>query len=144
MTTVDERLQGTWKLVSFETEVQASGQRLKPWGDNPNGYFMAGTDGRAMALITARERQPGTSDAAAAALFRTMVSYTGSYRIDGDRLITKVDASWNEAWNGAEQERIYRITGDLLELATPWAPSTSLSGAPMTRSVLSWKRMPTL
>ena len=144
MSNLDERLNGTWKLVSFEAEVQESGQRFKPWGDDPNGYFMAGEDGRAMALITAKDRQPGESDAAIVAMFRSMVSYTGTYRIDGDRIFTKVDASWNEAWNGAEQERIYRITDGLLELATPWAPSTSLPGAPMMRSILSWKRVPAL
>lgn len=142
MPKLDERLVGTWKLVSFEAEIQESGQRLKPWGDDPNGYFMAGADGRAMALITAKDRQPGESDAAIAALFRSMVSYAGTYRIAGDRVFTKVDASWNEAWNGTEQERIYRITDDLLELTTPWAPSASLLGAPMTRSILSWKRVP--
>jgi hypothetical protein len=142
MSYLDERLNGTWKLVSFEAEVQDSGKRFKPWGDDPNGYFIAGTDGRAMALITARNRQLGESDAAVAALFRSMVSYSGTYRIDGDRIFTKVDASWNEAWNGTEQERIYRIADGLLELATPWAPSTSLTGAPMTRSILYWKRVP--
>jgi hypothetical protein len=139
-----EQIIGTWKLVSFEAEVRDSGHRVKPWGNDPNGYFIAGADGRAMALITAKDRQPGESDAALAALFRSMVSYAGSYRIDGDRIFTKVDASWNEAWNGTEQERTYRIADDLLELATPWAPSTATPGSPMVRSILLWKRVPVL
>ena len=30
-----------------------------------------------------------------------MMAYTGRYRIDEDRFITKIDSSWNEAWNGS-------------------------------------------
>jgi hypothetical protein len=45
----------------------------------------------------------GTSDAEAAALLRSLVAYSGRYRLNGDELIAVVDVSWNEALNGKEQ-----------------------------------------
>jgi hypothetical protein len=133
-------LLGTWKLNSFEVELQASGQRLKPWGENPNGYFILAPDQRMIALLTAGERPVGAADCDLANLFRSMVAYTGRYRIEGDRLITKVDASWNEAWNGTEQERFYQFENDRLVLTTTWAPISFLPGSPMSRGILTWVR----
>ncbi|MBK9521399.1 MAG: lipocalin-like domain-containing protein [Rhodocyclaceae bacterium] len=140
MTQAAEHLRGAWKLESFEAELQASGQRFKPWGENPNGYFIVEPGGRMIALLTAGERPVGEADGDLASLFRSMVAYTGRYRIEGDRLITKVDASWNEAWNGTEQERFYHFEKDHLVLTTTWAPINFLPGSPVARGILSWVR----
>ena len=137
--TADQFL-GTWKLETFEAELQASAQRFKPWGDNPNGYVVLAPDGRMIALLTAGERAVGETDSDMANLFRSMVAYTGSYRIEGDRLITRVDASWNQAWNGTEQERFYHFEGNRLVLTTAWAPTSLLTGAPVARGILAWVR----
>lgn len=134
------KLHGSWKLVSFEGEYRDSKERAQPLGANPNGYLILGVDGRMMALLTAKIREPGTTDAQQAALFRTMNSYTGRYRVDGERFITKVDASWNEAWTGTEQERFYKLDGDKLDIVTAWAPHPLLPGGPIVRGTLSWVR----
>ncbi len=68
-----------------------------------------------------------------------MISYTGRYRIEGERFITKVDASWNEGWTGSEQARSFKIDGDRLNLIGDWAPSATLPDAPMARSILAWE-----
>ncbi|MBK9625630.1 MAG: lipocalin-like domain-containing protein [Rhodocyclaceae bacterium] len=140
MPNLTEQFLGTWRLVSFEMELQNSAQRFKPWGDDPNGHVVLAADGRMIALLTAGTRKPGETDSDMANLFRTLVAYTGIYRIDGERLITKVDGSWNEAWNGTEQERFYHFDGDRLVLTTAWALTPFLPGTPMARGVLAWKR----
>jgi hypothetical protein len=134
------KLCGSWRLVSFEVEFQNSKERQHPFGANPNGYLVVAPDGRMMTLITAKERAPGDTDGQQAALFRTMASYTGRYWIEGERFITKIDASWNEAWTGSEQERFYRIVEDRLEIVTAWTPHALLSDAPIVRGILSWER----
>ena len=75
-------------------------------------------EGRLMTIITADNRKGGTSDAERAALHKSMLSYSGKYRFEGHFLITTVDVSWNEAWNGAEQKRHYRFEGDKLLIDT--------------------------
>ena len=140
MPELDTKLHGCWRLVSFYTELQDSKERTQPWGADPNGHLIFGSDGRMMVLITAKAREPGDTDEKLVALFRTVMAYTGRYRIDGDRFITKVDASWHEAWNGCEQERLYKLDGDTLVVFTAWMPNPLVSGSPIGRGILSFKR----
>ncbi|AUH52047.1 hypothetical protein CXB49_15075 [Chromobacterium sp. ATCC 53434] len=136
----DTRLHGSWRLVSFEMELQASKARTQPWGADPNGHLIFGADGRMMVLVTAKAREPGSSDEQQAALFRTVMAYTGRYRLDGDSFIVMVDACWNEAWNGTEQQRFYRLDGDALEVFTNWMPNPLAEGKAMGRGVLGFVR----
>ncbi|WP_087687990.1 lipocalin-like domain-containing protein [Pandoraea sp. PE-S2R-1] len=140
MSEFDTKLHGSWQLVSFETELQDSRERAQPWGADPNGYLMFGADGRMMVLITAKSREPGTSNEKLAGLFLTAMAYTGRYRVEADRFITKIDASWNEAWNGTEQERLYKLTGDTLEVWTAWMPNPMVEGNPIGRGILRFRR----
>ncbi|WP_413706120.1 lipocalin-like domain-containing protein [Ralstonia sp. Ralssp110] len=140
MTEHDAKLHGSWRLVSFETEMQETKERTQPWGADPKGSLIFGADGRIMVLLTAKVREPGNTDEKLLALFRTVMAYTGRYRVDGDRFITRVDASWNEAWTGTEQERFYTLDGDELEVRTAWMPNPLASGNPMGRGVLRFKR----
>lgn len=136
----DTRLQGTWRLVSFETEFQDSTPPTRPFGAQPNGVVVFTPDGRVMALVTAQSREPGSTDEKLATLFRTMMAYTGRYRIDGDRFVVTVDASWNEAWNGTEQSRSFALDGDTLRILTTWMPNPLVAGGPMARGVLGLRR----
>lgn len=137
---MESRLIGTWKLVSFEAEIENSPERIKPWGDQPNGYVSISADGLLIGLLTAGTRKAGETDGEIVALYRSMVSYAGRYTVDGDKLVTRVDTSWNEAWNGSDQERTFRFIGEELELTTAWMPSALMPGAPNARGVLLWKR----
>jgi len=127
-------------LVSLETERQDTMERTQPWWPNPNGYLILTADGRMMTLVTAKAREPGDTDEKLAALFRTMMAYTGRYRIDGDSFITNVDASWNESFNGSEQTRFYTLDGDTLDIVSAWMPSPLDSGKSMARGILRFRR----
>lgn len=115
-------LVGTWRLVSFQMELQGTGEKIYPMGKAPSGYLSFQPDGRTAVVLTGEGRRPATSEAERSALFNTLVAYTGSYRIEGDKWITKVDAAWNPGWVGTEQPRTFRIAGDTLHEETPWFP----------------------
>ena len=91
---------GNWTLVSWKV-VSDDGEK-DAFGAKPKGHLILTPQGRMMAITTAEDRTPGDSDAARAALHRTMLSYTGKFRVEGNEFITTVGASWNEGWNGKE------------------------------------------
>jgi hypothetical protein len=132
-----EQLIGNWRLVSWQV---VSGEEAKDlFGTKPKGYFILTRDGRAMTVTTAEGRAPGESEAERAALHRSMLAYTGKYRLEGDEFITTVDASWNESWNGTEQRRRFRLDGDKLFIESAPAPSIVSPGKVDFRRIV-WER----
>lgn len=115
-------LLGTWRLVSFEMEVEGGSGKVFPMGKTPAGYLSFLPDGRMAVVITAEGRKPGTSEPERAALYSSLVAYTGRVRVEGDKWITAVDASANPAWVGTEQPRSFKVSGDTMQELTPWFP----------------------
>ena len=92
-----------------------------------------------MLIIEMEGRKVPKTDNERAVLFRTMIAYTGMYRLEGDKWITKVDVSWNPAMNGTEQVRLYKFEDDRLVVSTGWAPSLNFPGR-MSQGILTWER----
>jgi Lipocalin-like domain len=136
-----EKLVGLWKLVSFQTEIQATGERRDVYGKNPSGYWVYTPEGRMIGMIVGAGRKAGETDQDRAALHRTMIAYSGIYTVEGDKSTTKVDMSWNQAWVGTEQVRFFTISGDRVEFISAWAPSPNIPERPMVRGVLTWERV---
>jgi hypothetical protein len=113
-------LLGTWKLVSWQREIVATGERSDALGPSPLGYFNYGADGRVLLLIVRRDRaapQAGApTDAEKLALFDSMLAYAGTYTLDEEKIIHHIDASWNEAWTGTNQVRFYKLDGNTLTI----------------------------
>jgi hypothetical protein len=63
------------------------------------------------------------TDEQSASLFRTMVSYGGTYDFDGHTVKHHIDFSWNQAWTGTTQIRDVQKDGDKLIYTTRPAPS---------------------
>jgi len=81
---------------------------------------------------------PNTDDERAQAL-KTMIAYTGRYRVEGGNVITKVEAAWNEAWVGTEQVRAIRFDGARLYLQSPPMPHPNIGGR-VVRVIVEWQR----
>jgi hypothetical protein len=113
---------GTWRLLSIERIDTASGARTDQMGANPIGYLSYAPDDRMMAIIERGDRTKPAGDAAtpveADALYRSVISYGGTWRIEGDTMIHSVDVSWNEAWTGTEQKRLIKFDGEHAVLST--------------------------
>lgn len=132
-----DRMLGIWKLETFDVEFQDSGERRTPFGLSPNGYIIFTPEGRMMALLTPEGRKPPQTDPERAEAFKSMYAYSGTYRFEGDRWITKVDTSWNEAWTGTDQVRYYRFEGEKLVVTSAWAASPNFDGR-RVRGILTW------
>jgi len=106
-----DRLIGVWKLISWQVIV-ANEQPRNEFGEHPKGYLILTREGRSIVLTTAENRRAEMDDAAMAALHRSMLAYSGRYRVEGNDFVTAVEVSWNESWNGTEQRRHFRIEGE--------------------------------
>ena len=134
------KLLGIWKLVSFEGEFQDTGERIDWEGKNPTGYIIFTPEGRMMAVIEGEGRKLPQTDQDRVGLLRTMLAYSGMYRLEENKFITKVDVSWNPAWNGTDQVRFYKFDDNRLVISTSWGPSQRYAGR-VSRALLNWERV---
>lgn len=131
-------LAGSWRLVSFEREYQATTEREYPMGKAPTGYIHFLAPGHMAVVITAEGRKTATTDQDRAGLFNTLVAYTGPYRVEGDKWVTSVEVSANPAWVGTQQTRSFQVTADRLQESTAWAARPDNR---MARAVISYERV---
>jgi hypothetical protein len=113
---------GSWRLLALGNTFCDTGERVEPFGPNPDGCMVLEPGGRIMFLFATPNRQPildFSDNAGLAALLKQMMAYTGLVRWDGPgRFITTVDLAHNPAWGG-EQVRLFTIDGDRLTIRTP-------------------------
>ena len=83
------------------------------------------------------------SEAAEAALFKSMMAYSGPFRIAGDdQFISEVEVSWHPGWIGTEQARTFTVDGDVLSITTAEVLHPMFPGR-RGRGVLKWRRAAT-
>ncbi len=129
---------GTWKLVSWQVIVENEPPQ-NVFGAHPKGILILTREGRSIVVTTAENRRGGTSDVERAALHKSMLAYSGKYRVEGMDFITVVDVSWNEEWNGTEQRRHFRLEGDKLFIESAPAPSIVFPNKTDFRRIV-WQR----
>jgi Lipocalin-like domain len=96
--------------------------------------------GRMMGLLTSSERAVPNEPADGAALFNSMMAYSGRFRIEGsDKFVTNVDVAWHPAWNGTEQVRSFHCNGDELSIRTDAGTHPMFPGK-MGYGILTWRR----
>jgi len=140
----DDRAQlvGAWKLVSWERESQKLGTRLPLFGKNPTGSLIFSPEGRMIQIITAEGRTAPTTEKERAALLDSMVATAGTYRVEGDKYIAKIDVASNPARVGLELVTSFRFEGNRLHVVGDWIPATTAgkSGI-MGRTLTTWERV---
>jgi hypothetical protein len=95
-----EKIIGFWKLVSYVVEVQATRQTEPVMGQHPTGYVYFSPEGRVMFILTGDGRKPDKTTEERANLLDTMLAYTDTYRIEGDRWITEHSSCPNRRASG--------------------------------------------
>ena len=133
-------VQGVWSLVSYVVEVKETGESFAPMGDKPTGYVIFTAEGRLSFTLSAQGRKHATTAEGRSDLLNSMIAYTGSYRLEGDSWITRVDVAWNPSWVGTEQTRFYRVEADQLIVSTPWRVMPNWPEKGMTRSIVCFQR----
>ena len=134
-------LVGVWKLLSYQTEFQDGSPKRAMFGEHPTGYIIFTSEGRLMAVIEAEGRKAPSNDLDRAALLKTLIAYSGKYRIDGHQWITRVDTAWNPAWVGTDQARTFQIVGRRLTVTSTWAAAVNFPGSPLSRGSLVFERV---
>jgi hypothetical protein len=119
-----DQLLGTWTLVSHES-VRADGSKVPVYGPIPKGIAFFDAGGHFIITVMRADRAKyaidfptqGTAEENKATAQGTM-TYFGTYAvIEPDHTIAlHIEASSFPNWNGAEQNRIFAISGDQLTL----------------------------
>ena len=115
-----QSLVGTYKIVSHVAELGGT-PPIEPYGKAPHGYLVL-TPTRAIAFFTGDNRKFGTSVDDKAALLDGLTGWSGVYRVEGSKLVIRVDASWFETWNGKDQIRNWQLSGNRLTLTSDSEP----------------------
>ena len=129
---------GTWRLLEHQT-VLDDGEVVSHFGSDPRGRLIVTDGGYMMGFVVDSSRQAGQSDREHAALHRSMIAYSGTYRVAGDQFVVAVDLSWNQMWDGTEQARTFQIEGRRLHILSAPGPSALRPGR-NAHSRLLWER----
>jgi len=130
-----DQLVGTWSLVSVTAE--EGGNKLEPFGPNPQGLMMLDGNGHFSVVIThppkftSNHGMEGNN-----AAVQGSIGYFGTYSIsEADKSLTiHIEASTFPNYTGTDQKRPFTLIGDELK----WTNSTTSIGA--TGSMV-WKRV---
>jgi hypothetical protein len=113
-------LLGTWKMVSWQRESVATGERADALGPDPVGFINYGADGRMFAIVIQKDRVapagPVPTDEEKLRLYNSMLAYAGTYTLDNEKVVHHIDASWNQAWTGTDQVRFYKLNDGVLTI----------------------------
>lgn len=131
-------LVGTYKLISF-TSNYSDGTTVDAFGKLPSGYTII-TPKRFMSVLVSDTRKAGTTNDDKVALYNSQLAYSGPYTIEGTKLITAVDISWNQAWTGTKQGRTFTVEGNRLTLVTDMAPSALAPGKSVSARLV-WEKI---
>jgi len=135
-----KQLQGSWRLTSFQVRVVGDNEATKePFGPHPFGRLILAPNGYMAAYLSRPDRNPPAGDAEAAKLLSSMIAYTGRYRFEGDKFITKVDGAWNEIYKQNEQVRFFAVKGGTLEIRTAEQSSGLFPGKKVI-ATLAWEK----
>jgi hypothetical protein len=141
--TLQEKLAGTWKLVSSYEE-NASGEDIDPFGNNPTGQLTLELDGHFSLQIigsnlkfASNDRLRGTGLENQAAV-QGSLAYFGRYSVkaDGTTLAFHVERCTFANWNSTERTTSLALSPDKLEFTSAVEPSLTGSFS----SHLVWKR----
>jgi lipocalin-like protein len=136
----NEKLVGTWKLVSASSKTKAGERSETPYGPDPAGFLTYTADGRVTALISYGGRKPlsvGAQQEEQAEAFKTFLAYAGRYALSGDKVIHYIEISSIQNYVNKELVRSITFRDDQIILVTPPTP---VNGKVQTVELV-WQRL---
>ena len=124
-----QTLAGTvWRLIEAHRFDEA-GREMQPIGPNPMGFILFEADRMLGAVVDGRADLPSGIES------RFFVAYSGTYRFDGNQLVTQADSASSPSLL-VDQVRRIRFVSATQMIATP------ISGVPgQTGTELTWERV---
>jgi hypothetical protein len=134
---------GVWKVKSVETREVVSSKAVRPFGDEPTGTFVFTRGGHMVGMQYGSNRKaPASADATQAekaALMSSMSAYSGTYRVDGSKLVIAIEDSSIQSWNGSKRTINIEIEGN--KLTGTSEPFKSLITGLDVVAVVVWERL---
>jgi hypothetical protein len=135
------RIEGVWKLKKYSRRFLDTGEVRSDM--LPQAYILYTPGGFMMSITVEEKRVPPAgevlTDEERVRLFKSIISaYSGTYVVEGDTVIHDVNLSWNEAWTGTKQMRLFKVTGDELVIET--TPRTVGTDTRQFINTLTWER----
>jgi hypothetical protein len=142
MDQTNDKLVGTWKLVSASSTTSKGEPSEPPYGLDPVGFLTYTGDGRVTALISYGGRKPlsgggGTLEEQAEA-FKTFFAYAGRYKLSGDKVTHTIEISSIQNYVDRDLVRSVKFQDDRIILVTP---PTLVNGRVQTVELI-WQRLP--
>ena len=141
----NDKLVGTWKLLSASGTTSAGDRAEAPYGAGPVGFLTYTADGRVTAVISYGGRKPLSIASGLSApleeqaeAFRTFIAYAGRYTLSGDKVTHHVEVSSIQNYVGKDLIRSIRFQADQIILVTPPMP---VNGKIQTIELI-WQRLP--
>jgi hypothetical protein len=139
----EKDLHGTWKMMSQSQKVLDTGEVRSGRGSAPRGYVTFSPDGRLMSVIVNEKRPKPESvakmtDQQRIELFNTMNAYTGTYKLEGNKLTYQFELTHNEIPARASAREI-RIEGRKLTMVNE--PSFATSDGKRVQTTTVWEKM---
>ncbi|WP_194454290.1 lipocalin-like domain-containing protein [Bradyrhizobium sp. CCBAU 53421] len=138
-----ESVVGVWKAVSIETKDVATGQTTQPFGALPNAMFIFTKGGHFANILTGANRKPpegrNPTDAERAELHRSMSAYSGTFRVEGNKLIMTITTSSMQSWNGMVRTLDLEFQGNRVQGTSE--PFKSAIGSGNIVAVNVWERV---
>ncbi|BCI68851.1 lipocalin-like domain-containing protein [Acetobacter aceti] len=131
---------GTWQLVSYQVELQETGEFIDAMGQTPRGRVIFTPDNWVAFNLEGSNRTPAETVDDHLALLNTLVAYIGRYRIEGNQWVTTVETAWAPQWVGTEQRRTVTVDGEFASVITPWRKMPNWGGGKMSRSIIRFRR----
>ena len=131
---------GMWEWMSVDNTTP-DGRTTQPFGPKPGGYLVFDLSGRFVWFITrpgrakfaSGKRDQGTADENRETV-QGSLAYCGTYAVSRDVLILRIEAGTYPNEEGAEQKRIFVLSGDELSWKNPTV-STGAFGVARLRRV---------
>jgi Lipocalin-like domain len=137
----DDKLVGTWKLVSASSTTRSGKRNETPYGRTPTG-LLTYSAGRVFAMISYDSRKSlsagGGNPEEQAEAFKTFLAYAGRYTFNGDKVTHHVEVSSIQNYVGKDLVRTVKFQGDQIVLVTP---PTRINGEIQTIELI-WQRLP--
>ena len=115
----DEQLYGSWRVVGAKGLMEdADGTRTEMEAAQ-EGVLIFTPEHRMIAFVLHPGRKPANSDEERVELFKSMVTYTGRFRLEPGKYLFDIDWSSTALNQDETQVRHYAIDGDSLAITVP-------------------------
>ena len=136
----NNRLVGTWKLVSASSTTSKGERNDAPYGVDPAGFLTYTAEGRMTSVISYGGRKPlsvGPTQEEKAQAFDSFLAYSGRYTLSADKLIHHVEVSSIQNYVNKDLLRSFKFQNDQIVLVTP---PTLVNGKIQTIELI-WQRI---